>query len=209
MRTIKQGKQYFDSISSQWDAVRSKMFSDSIRNRLLELVSVEKTHIIADIGIGTGYLSEILSPHVKTIIGIDYSKKMLQEAVEKLRILPINGDITLLPVKTGSMDRVFGNMILHHAPDPADAVKEMSSIIKPGGFLAVSDMFSHSYEFLREEQHDLWLGFEKDEIENWFSKAGLIDVKVHRVEDTCGSRSEKSGQEVEIDLFIAIGKVSE
>jgi len=206
MSTVEQGKQYFDSISGQWDAVRSKMFSDSIRNRLLELVSIEKTHTIVDIGIGTGYLSEILSPRVKTVIGIDYSKNMLLEAGDKLKILPIAGDISCLPVKKRSVDRVFGNMILHHAPDPVNAIKGMSSIIKPEGYLAVSDMFSHTYEFLREEQHDLWLGFEKDQIEYWFGKAGLVDVQVHRVEDTCGSRSDKTGQEVEIDLFIAVGK---
>jgi len=207
MSTNEQGKQYFDSISGQWDAVRSTMFSDSIRNKLLELVSVEKSHKIADIGIGTGYLSEILTPHVKTIIGIDYSKNMLLKAAEKLGILPVAGDIAYLPVKTGTFDCVFGNMILHHAPDPAKAIKEMRAMIKPGGILAVSDMFSHTYEFLREEQHDLWLGFEKKEIENWFSKAGLVDVKVHPVGDTCGSRSENTGQEVEINLFIAVGKV--
>lgn len=206
MSTIKRGKQYFDSISGQWDAVRSTMFSDSIRNRLLELVSIEKTHTIADIGIGTGYLSEILSPLVKTVIGIDYSKNMLREAVQRQRILPIAGDITHLPVKSGTVDRVFGNMILHHAPDPANAIKEMRAIIKPGGLLAISDMFSHTYEFLREEQHDLWLGFEKNEIENWFNEAGLDDVQIHPVEDTCGSRSEKTGEEVEIDLFIAVGR---
>lgn len=182
------------------------MFSDSIRNRLLELISIEKTHRIADIGVGTGYMSEILIPHAETVFGIDYSKNMLLEAVEKLHILPLAGDINYLPVKKRTMDRVVGNMILHHAQYPAKAVKQMKSIIKPGGFLTISDMFSHTHEFLREEQHDLWLGFESEEIERWFREAGLVEVRVHPVEDTCGSRSEKTGQVAEIDLFIALGK---
>ena len=165
MCTVKQGKQYFDSISSQWDVVRSKMFSDSIRDRLFDLISIEKTDKVADIGIGTGYLSEILAPHAETVFGIDYSKNMLLEAAEKLHILPLAGDINYLPVKKETMDRVVGNMILHHARNPAKAVEQMRFIIKPGGFLVISDMFSHTYEFLREEQHDLWLGFESEEIE--------------------------------------------
>ena len=207
MCTVKQGKQYFDSISSQWDVVRSKMFSDSIRDRLFDLISIEKTDKVADIGIGTGYLSEILAPHAETVFGIDYSKNMLLEAAEKLHILPLAGDINYLPVKKETMDRVVGNMILHHARNPAKAVEQMRFIIKPGGFLVISDMFSHTYEFLREEQHDLWLGFESEEIERWFKQAGLVEVHVYPVEDTC--RSDKTGQEVEIDLFIAMGKAPE
>jgi ubiquinone/menaquinone biosynthesis C-methylase UbiE len=59
-------------------------------------------------------------------------------------------------------------MYLHHVELPSEAIKEMVRILKPGGKLVVTDLDEHAFEFLKEEHHDKWMGFRRDDIERWF-----------------------------------------
>src|SRR5262245_3582973 len=81
------------------------------------------------------------------------------------------GEIDSLPLRTGEVDVVLANMVLHHAPDPPRAIREMSRVLKPGGKLVITDADSHEHEWLRTEQHDCWLGFDRAEIARWFREA--------------------------------------
>ena len=204
---MKPDKDYFDSIAENWDTIRQQFFTDTIRNRLLEHAMLTELHIVADIGAGTGYVSEVFSPGARSVIGIDFSKEMLLQANKKLSILASVGEMKELPLKSRSVDRVLGNMILHHAADPGSVVSEMTRVLKPDGLLLISDMFSHTYEFLCEEQHDLWLGFDGKKIMRWFAAAGLDQITVKPVGEQCQARSEKTGEQCAIDVFIAVGSV--
>jgi ubiquinone/menaquinone biosynthesis C-methylase UbiE len=102
------------------------------------------------------------------------------------------------------MDAVLGNMVLHHAPDPAGAIREMARTLKPGGRLIITDADTHNYEWLRTEQHDRWLGFERADVARWFTEAGLADVSVGDTHEMC-TPSSTCGTKATITIFLARG----
>jgi SAM-dependent methyltransferase len=114
------------------------------------------------------------------------------------------GDIESSPLSIGEADAVLANMVLHHAPDPSRAIREMSRVLKPGGRLVITDADTHTHEWLRTEQHDRWLGFERAEIASWFRDAGLVDVTVTGTSELCCPTSEY-GTKAEITIFLARG----
>ena len=66
-------------------------------------------------------------------------------------------------------------MVIHYLPSPAEAIREMARVVKPGGVVVVVDFVSHEHEWMRQELGVAWLGFSMEEIEGWFAEAGLGD----------------------------------
>jgi SAM-dependent methyltransferase len=88
---------------------------------------------------------------------------------------------------------------------PKIAIKEMFRILKTGGRLIVTDLDEHNFEFLREEQHDFWLGFKRGDIKNWFEEAGFREVRVSCVCEDCCSESEFAQRSACVRIFVASG----
>jgi ubiquinone/menaquinone biosynthesis C-methylase UbiE len=117
------------------------------------------------------------------------------------------GDSDSLPIDNSEVDYAFANMYLHHVEDPQEAINEMSRILKQGGKLFITDLDEHKYEFLRTEQYDKWLGFNRKDIKKWFESAGLKNVVVDCVGDKCCADSDcNNSKRAEISIFIGYGE---
>ena len=99
----------------------------------------------------------------------------------------------------------FANMHLHHVPAPGEAVKEMARTLGPGGRLVNTDLDAHDFEFLREEHHDRWMGFERSDIERWFREAGLSGVSVEDARESCCAESASGAESASVSIFAASG----
>jgi ubiquinone/menaquinone biosynthesis C-methylase UbiE len=82
-------------------------------------------------------------------------------------------DLTQLPLDDQSVDAAVANMVLHHAEDPSAMLAEMSRVVRPGGWVAITDAIEHGYERMRTEQADIWLDFTPDQVEGFFGSARL------------------------------------
>ncbi len=206
--TVSSSKQYFDDIGGAWDELRKGFFSDRVREQALAVAGVEGGGLAADLGAGTGFITEVLLAEGVKVVAVDQSEAMLDALRQKFpfpdRVETRVGRAEQLPVETESVDYAFANMYLHHVEDPARAIWEMARILRPGGRLVITDLDSHEHEFLRTEQHDRWLGFEREEVTGWFRRAGLDDVRVDCVGQNCCTESPDGG-EVAISIFVASG----
>ncbi|MED5607641.1 metalloregulator ArsR/SmtB family transcription factor [Pseudomonas sp. JH-2] len=70
-------------------------------------------------------------------------------------------------------DCVVLNMVLHHFAAPAEALRQLARLVKPGGSLLVTELCSHDQSWAREACGDLWLGFEQEDLALWADAAGL------------------------------------
>ncbi|MHB8119859.1 MAG: class I SAM-dependent methyltransferase [Methanothrix sp.] len=116
------------------------------------------------------------------------------------------GEAGSLPIQDETVDYAFANMYLHHVEDPPKAIKEMARICKPGGMLVITDLDTHSNEFLKREHKDSWMGFQRDDIDRWFEEAGLREVTVECVGENCCASSSCGSERAKISIFVASGK---
>lgn len=171
-------------MATDWDTMRLAYYDESVIERMSARsgISGETGHSmrVVDVGTGTGFVAAGLAPRVERMIGVENSPAMLRTARENLDALGaenvelLQGDLSALPLNSGSVDAAFANMVLHHAEDPAAMVSEMARVVKPGGSVVITDEVTHPYEWMRHEHADVWLGFSEAEVAGLFERAGLV-----------------------------------
>ncbi len=169
---------YFGRLAGAWDDVRSSLFGTAFTPTAL-LGLVRPDWVVADLGCGTGNVSECLSPYVERVVAVDSSLPMLDAARKRLsgraNIEFWAGNMESLPLADGSVDVAVCVLVLHHLEEPAAAVREMARVLRPekGGVALVVDMLAHTREdFMRGMGHR-HLGFSRERIAEMFAAAGL------------------------------------
>lgn len=203
-------KIYFKEVADQWDTMRKGFFSEVVREKAYDIAAVKEGQLAADIGAGTGFLTEGLLQKGLKVIAVDQSTEMLEQMRQKFKEFEgvdyRQGDAENLPIDSDSVDYVMANMYLHHVENPLDAIKEMVRVLKQGGKLVITDLDEHKHEFLRVEQYDRWLGFKRQEVEQWFRAAGLKNVVIDCAGGNCCSNSSCGCDSASISIFAAYGK---
>lgn len=203
-------RKYFDKVAHQWDEMRQGFFSEAVREKAFSVAGVEAGKVAADIGAGTGFVTEGLIRKGLQVMAVDQSGVMLKEMRKRFSgvegIEYLEGESEKLPIPDESVDYAFANMYLHHVKTPLKAMKEMRRILKPGGKLVITDMDKHTFEFLKREHHDRWMGFDREDIRKWLEEAGLKNVVVDCAEETCCAQSNSGEGMARVSVFVASGK---
>jgi ubiquinone/menaquinone biosynthesis C-methylase UbiE len=201
-------KEYFDNVSTSWDALRQGFYGDEVREIVLKAAEITKHDTVLDIGAGTGFLTEGAAKIARKVIAVDLSESMTQKALSKVsnqkNVMFKIGDAENIPVEDSTVNVVIGNMILHHCPRPIVAITEMVRVLKPKGRLVLSDLTEHKYESLRKEHADLWLGFPISKVQQMFQLAALSNVTVELLGSCCTSSTNENSQ-IKIPMFLAKG----
>ncbi|MET9254154.1 methyltransferase domain-containing protein [Streptomyces sp. NPDC003717] len=98
---------------------------------------------VLDAGCGTGRALPPLRAAVGPtglVIGADLTPAMLQEAARAGRDRAgqlLLTDVAALPLRSESLDAVFGAGLIAHLPDPAGNLRELARVVRPGGRLAL------------------------------------------------------------------------
>jgi ubiquinone/menaquinone biosynthesis C-methylase UbiE len=202
-------KKYFDEVAHQWDNMQQSFFSETVRDKAFSVAKVKRGRIAADVGTGSGFITEGLISKGLKVIAVDQSEAMLAEMRKKFSgaegIEYRLGKAEKLPIPDEAVDYAFANMYIHHVESPMKAIKEMARILKPGGTLVITDMDEHEFKFLKEEQHDRWLGFKRENVKRWFEEAGLKNVEVDCVGESCCAQSSCGDEYASISMFVASG----
>ncbi len=210
---------YFEKVADQWDSLRSGYFTEAVRASAIQKAYLHPEMTVADVGAGTGFVAAGLAPLVKHVYVLDGSPQMLEVAEKNLvnfKNLEFHvADSLALPLPDASLDAAFANMYLHHCPDPFSAIREMARILRPGGRLVITDMDTHTHEWLKTEMADVWLGFDRDQIRTWFEQAGLVNVVVDCTGQSCQSDCKSGAGEhadtlaphasAGVSIFVAAG----
>jgi len=198
---------YFAEVAQKWDEIRSGYFTEGMRDAAIAQANLPSDAVVADIGTGTGFVTEGLAPKVRQVYGFDSSVEMI--AVAQKNLASFN-NVTLqvtdgqyIPLPDESLNGVFANMYLHHTPDPAAAIQEMTRLLKSGGVLCITDLDMHTNTWFREEMADVWLGFERTDVRKWYGDAGLTQIMLDCAQGTCDCTGS-GGEAIKVTVFIAL-----
>ncbi|MBI3770407.1 MAG: metalloregulator ArsR/SmtB family transcription factor [Deltaproteobacteria bacterium] len=169
-------QEFFTSSAGQWDRVREELFGRNFHFQAL-LGLLDDDAVVGDLGCGGGQVAEALAPCVRRVIAVDDSAAMLQAARRRLRAHPNvelrRGRLEALPIDDGALDAATCVLVLHHVPNPADALAEAARVLRPGGRLLVVDMQPHEREHYRQQMGHVWLGFAELQITAYLAAAGF------------------------------------
>jgi len=134
----------------------------------LRELGLNDTHLLIDMGAGTGKFAVAVAPHCRKVIALDVSPAMIKVMGNKVSQHAINNveyqqSGFLLYEHQGELaDFVYTRHALHHLPDfwKAIALQRIANIMKPGGVLYLIDLV---YSFEPNETEQV--------LEHWFSLA--------------------------------------
>lgn len=174
-------QQFFSTSAGQWDRMRQELFGRRADVALLGLL--DESWVIADLGSGTGAVTQTIAPFVERVIAVDESSAMLTAARKRLAGLENvdirNGRLESLPIADGEADVALLFLVLHYVTQPERVIEEAVRILKPHGRLLVLDMMPHERQDLRQTMGHIWQGFDRAVLGEWLESAGLEHFRYH------------------------------
>lgn len=135
----------FESISTRYDrmnAIISFQLHVSWRKDTMKRMNVQKGQMALDVCCGTADWTLQLAEAVGTegkVIGLDFSKNMLQIGEEKTQHLEqvelIHGNAMALPFEDNTFDYVTIGFGLRNVPDYLEVLKELHRVVKTDGLV--------------------------------------------------------------------------
>lgn len=163
----------------------NEVFFNNAFNRIIKFCSIRKSDKILDAGCGSANHAIRLAKKGYNITAIDFSESVLKIARENLHNLNLldkvtlkQEDLTALSFADSSFDIAYCWGVLMHIPDIENAIKELCRVVKPEGYIIVSEVNKNSIEMLtRRGFAKLSTGNKKNNtvktkrgIENWYDK---------------------------------------
>lgn len=178
------GQSFFAGAAGEWDRIRGELYgNDFTTQALLSLLPVDA--VVADLGCGSGAVSQLLAPHVRRVIAVDNSPAMLKAArgrLEKLENVEVRrGDLTALPIDDGECSAAMVLLVLTYVTDLTGALREVQRILQPGGRAVVVDLLPHDRDDFRRQLGQVSLGFAPDDMRGALRSAGFSEPTVRPI----------------------------
>lgn len=134
-------QEFFGARAADWDA-RFPDDGPAYAAAVADLGLREGDRVL-DAGCGTGRALPPLRAAVRptgVVLGADLTPEMLRAAVRAGRDRDgrlLLADVAALPLRDRSLDAVFGAGLISHLPAPAENLRELARVVRPGGTLAL------------------------------------------------------------------------
>ncbi|WP_082235613.1 class I SAM-dependent methyltransferase [Halobacillus massiliensis] len=138
----KEAEKQWDERAEFWNTNSRAMWDSGSRKTIIPFMEqyIEKGSTVADLGCGDGYGSFKLFQTGFNVTGVDISEDMIKRAKSRLeedKLQFVQGDLVSLPLKDDSFDAIMAINSLEWVQVPAEGLKEMKRILKPGGNLCI------------------------------------------------------------------------
>jgi len=121
---------------SQWNAElydEKHSFVWKMASAVLDLLDAKSGERILDLGCGTGHLTEQIAASGATVVGVDKSAEMIEQARQKHPAISFEVMDARELALAQLFDAVFSNATLHWITEPEKVIAGIAKILKPGG----------------------------------------------------------------------------
>lgn len=140
----------FNRIAPRYDAL-NRLFTLGLdvgwRRRTVAELRLPRGARVVDLACGTGDLCNELSRSGLRPLGVDFAAGMLERAHTTAPL--VRGDITRLPLRSGSFDGATCGFALRNVTDIAACFAETARVLRPGGRAAFLEVASPRNAMLR------------------------------------------------------------
>jgi trans-aconitate 2-methyltransferase len=156
---------------------------------LLALVEVREGMSAVDLGCGNGELTRRIADYLpgSRVLGIDSSPQMLEKA-EAFRRPGLDFRVQEIAAVSGSWDLVISNAALHWIDDQESMIKQIFSLVSPGGQLAVQVPSNHrhpSHAFIIETAGEEPF---RNALHGWARHSPVLEIDAYaRLLHQCGA----------------------
>lgn len=147
---------FFDAWSRVYDfPLVQRATYRPVHDAVLRALATEPCARVLDVGCGTGRLAARLPElrSVRTVVGLDFSAGMLEQARARLASAEatalVRGDATRLPLADAAFDAAVSTEAFHWFPDQDAALVEIRRVLRPGGRLLLA-LVSPPFEFIAD-----------------------------------------------------------
>ncbi|PXY31913.1 hypothetical protein BAY60_06185 [Prauserella muralis] len=148
---------------------------------------------VLDFGAGTCWTSRFLAQLGCRVIALDVSPTALDLGRRLFERLPVLGsapepeflvfDGHRIDLPDGSVDRILSFDAFHHVPNPADVIREMGRVLRPGGLAAFSEPGDrHSIQPQSQYEMRNFAVIENDvvieDVWEWAQAAGFAELRL-------------------------------
>jgi len=198
----------FDGKAAVWDQDPARVErAEAVAAGIIEMIPLTRTMTAMEFGAGTGMTSFLLKDHLAEISLMDNSRVMLKVADEKIRasgssnLRTVFHDLAGTHYNEARFDLIFSQMVLHHITDVEDIISKFHSLLNPGGYLAIADLYPEDGSF-HGEGFDGHKGFDPEELSVRLKRAGFENTNYRK----CYTINKKTSEPVvkPFDLFLLV-----
>jgi 2-polyprenyl-3-methyl-5-hydroxy-6-metoxy-1,4-benzoquinol methylase len=196
-------KRDFDKEAPSWDEEPGRVrLAASVAEAIAGEIRLEPRMDILDFGCGTGLLSLLLQPHVRSVTCADSSRGMLEvlsAKVERFRltnVIPLHLDLDQGDIIPGVYHLITCSMALHHIRDIRPLLNAFFSALTPGGHLCIADLDMEHGLFHSDNEGVFHSGFDRAALKEELRAAGFDEVR-----DRTAAEMKKPGADGVVRTF--------
>jgi SAM-dependent methyltransferase len=114
-----------------------------------------------------------------------------------------NHDLSRAPLRENPFDLIYSSMTFHHVADPDAVLRRFHDLLRPGGYVAVSDLEPEDGSFHDSATPFHHAGFDPEELGRKLEELGFTDIRHERVHVM--SRVV-DGRERKFPVFLIVGR---
>jgi tRNA (cmo5U34)-methyltransferase len=200
----------FDEKARDWD--KNKMHTErsiAVASKLKQVIPFRPGMKGLEFGSGTGLLSYYLTDQLSELTLVDTSKEMLKLAEEKLagsKALVVTTfllDLEYEDYSGEAVDILYSQMALHHVKEIPAIIRKFAGILKPGGFLAIADLYPEDGSFHAGDPN-VHPGFDPEKLGKILQDCGLAEI--HAVPCFTIPKEDDQGQIKTYPVFLLTAK---
>ena len=204
-------KRNFDIAAASWDEqpARVKLAQD-IAQAVSAQIALTAEMDVMDFGCGTGLMTVLLQPRVRSITGVDTSPGMLdvlRQKIDQLKLSNVRAallDEDKAEELQGSYDVVVSSMALHHIADLEPVFRQFYDVTNPGGYLGIADLDSEGGRFHGDNAGVFHFGFDRTALGKVFAAAGFEHIRASDAAEVV--KPNVQGEMERFTVFLMIGR---
>ncbi len=201
----------FDERAAEWDTPERVARAHEVAEALAAAVPIERGSRAIELGAGTGLLGlairdRVGSERIPELLLTDASSGMLEVAAAKIGDRHLDGvrvarfDIAADPPPDGApFDLALSLLLLHHVEDTTAVLRGVAGLLRPGGWIALSDLDTEDGTFHAAEAEGIHHhGFDRAALRELAAAAGFEDVRISNA-----GEMERDGRRYPLFLLVA------